>query len=285
MKKSSESGKQIRELRDELGLKQVEFAERLGVTQATISSWEAGDEDRAPSAEAYIHLALLASYPKSLWFWKQAGIDPEAIVSVADKILKERGAPAKVGEAVRRPRYRMIDRGREEAGPLLILPGEFILNPGSTVCFVLDGKSASFVFAPGDIVVVDASDVEVPDLALSPFFDKIVLMEFNAESLRKNMPHYHGPEGLFIGKLRLQSSGTFSWEARLTPLDERFKVHAVVVGEWGYDFRDDSNPPRYRGQDRDRAEKLAPGEIRLYPSCRIVGAVIGWFTKSGVQNL
>jgi transcriptional regulator with XRE-family HTH domain len=284
MKKSSESGKQIRELRDGLGLKQLEFAERLGVTQATISSWEAGDEDRAPSAEAYFRLAGLASYPKNLWFLKQAGIEAQAILSLADKILEERSAPPKPGEVVRIERFRVTPEGREETGQLVALPGEFIPNRDSTKCFILDGKSASFVFADGDIVVVDASDVESRDLALTSFFDKIVLMEFNAERLHREMPYYRSPEGLFIGKLGLQKSGTFSWEARLAPLDERFKVHAVVVGEWRYDYRDDSNPPRYRGQDLDRAEKLVPEEIRLYPACRIVGAVVGWFTKSVMQK-
>jgi len=281
MKKKSQIGERIKSLR--AGMSQAKFAELLGVQQATVSAWEV--EENVPSPEAWLGLAKLAPDPDKLWFWQQAGVDLEEMLSLSEKILKERGAAPESGEVIRRPRLRVTPEGKEESGPLVVLPAEFMPTSGSTKCFILDKTSASFVFARGDIVVVDASDVKVPDLALTPFFDKIVLMEFNAESLRKDMPHYHGPEGLFIGKLCLQVSGTFSWEARLAPLDERFKVHAVVVGEWRYDFRDDSNPPRYRGQDLDRAKKLAPGEIRLYRSCRMIGRVAGWFAKSGMQNV
>jgi len=280
MKKKPQVGERIRSMRGTMS--QAELADILGVKQATVSAWEV--EENPPSAEACFKLATLATKPEdSLLFLEFAGLGRQAMLSVANKILEERSAPAKSGEVVRVSRFGETIEGREKPGPQVILPGELVPNRASTVYFVLDGKSASFMFAAGDIVVVDTSDAEVADLVLKPFFDKIVLMEFNADTLRKGMPYYHGPEGLFIGKLRLHRAPSGigdSWETGLGPLDERFRVHQFTVGQWRYDYRYDSNPPRYRAQDPDRAEELAPEEIRLYQGCRVAGVVIAWLAKS-----
>lgn len=282
MKKSSESAKRIKDLRDALGLKQVEFAGRLEVTQATISSWEAGDEDRAPSAEAYFRLAGLASYPENLWFLKQAGVDPQAVVSIADKILKERGAPPKAGEVIRVPRLCVAPEGKEEANPLLILPAEFTPSRESTKWFTLDKENASFPVKAGDIAVVDTSHAGAQDLVLSPFFNTVVLMEFGSESAHEGLPR-----GLFLGQL-LSRRGppAFTWYAELAVLNERLEVHRFTVGKWeggGPVVCVDGAPTR-TGWWKGSAEDFAPEAIRLYPGCEIVGLVIGWLAKPTVKS-
>lgn len=68
-------------LRKSLGLLQVEFAQRLLVTQAAVSRWENGSSN--PSAENYIRMADLADDINCVWFWKQAGVDVERLARLA----------------------------------------------------------------------------------------------------------------------------------------------------------------------------------------------------------
>ena|SRR5438067_3230361 len=60
-------------LRKELGLKQVQFAAKFGVTQAAISRWESGAKE--PSAENYIRMGNMAAKPGCFWFLEKAGVD------------------------------------------------------------------------------------------------------------------------------------------------------------------------------------------------------------------
>ena len=49
---------QIRRMREALGLNQSEFAEKLGVSQPTVSMWEIGE--RSPSGSAAMLLEMLS---------------------------------------------------------------------------------------------------------------------------------------------------------------------------------------------------------------------------------
>jgi transcriptional regulator with XRE-family HTH domain len=278
MKKTSESAERIKALRGHAT--QAEFAERLGASQTTVSAWEVGDT--TPSAEAYFRLAGLASYPDNLWFLKQAGIEPEGIVSIADKILKERGAPPKAGEVIRIPRLRVAAEGKEEPGPLLIRPAEFTPSPGSTKWFALEEKNASFPVKPGDIAVVDTSHAGARDLVLSPFFNTVVLMEFKSESTHEGLP-----TGLFVGQLvSRRGPPAFTWYAELAVLNQRLEVHRFTVGDWPAEGPvvcvDD--PSTRTGWRKAEAEEFAPEAVRLYPGCEIVGLVIGWLAKPTVKS-
>ncbi|MFH0988492.1 MAG: helix-turn-helix transcriptional regulator [bacterium] len=51
MKKAQWSPERILSLREELELTQIEFAERVGVRQATISNWETGKKAPSPMGE------------------------------------------------------------------------------------------------------------------------------------------------------------------------------------------------------------------------------------------
>src|SRR5579859_1125610 len=138
-KKTSRLGKRIEKLRKELGLFQSQFADRLRVTQATVSAWEAGDKKRAPSSEALFRLGSLAKSPDDkIYFWGLAGLDEQGIREAASQILENIGAPPEPGQIVRVPRFRFSDRGRDRAGEDIPLPAEFIPNPLATICFVSD---------------------------------------------------------------------------------------------------------------------------------------------------
>lgn len=62
-KKKDELAKKIRALRDALGLKQTEFAARIGARQDLVSKWERGEH--APGAEYAAKMADLAGVPLS----------------------------------------------------------------------------------------------------------------------------------------------------------------------------------------------------------------------------
>jgi transcriptional regulator with XRE-family HTH domain len=277
MKKGLQSGKRIKALRLLLGLKQAELAARVKVTQATVSSWELGDEKRGPSVEAYLRLAVLAPFPENLWFFEQGGFDPQAIVSVANEVVRERNAPAKRGEVIRIPRFRLTAGGMRKAGPAILLPAERVPNPTTTICAVLDEKTAGFAFSPGDLVLLDRPDRE-PD-TLQPFLGQVVLVVFSPPSAQNGFRALRLPDKPFLGRLRCRENSFYKncWEATLGPLMDPSIFGTVgefwiVIGSW----RDKGLPsdrPRLRV---DRLSRAA-AKIRLFPGCHILGRVIAWF--------
>jgi transcriptional regulator with XRE-family HTH domain len=278
MGKPSKFAERIKALRGSMS--QARFAELLGVSQTAVSTWEV--EENVPSPEAWLGLAKLAPDPDKLWFWQQAGVDLEEMLSLSEKILKERGTPPKSTEVNRLPRLRTAAGGKEDPGPLLILPAEFTPNRGSTKWFALGEKNATFPVKPGDIAVVDTSHAGAQDLVLSPFFNTVVLMEFKSESAHEGLPR-----GLFMGQL-LSRRGppAFTWYAELAVLNERLEVHRFTVGSWPAEgpvvcVDDPSTRTGWRKAD---AEEFAPEAIRLYPGCEIVGLVIGWLAKPTLKS-
>jgi transcriptional regulator with XRE-family HTH domain len=79
-------GKRVGELRKSLGLKQVEFAEKLGLTSAAISAIELG---KAPLTQANIHLVSLTFGVREEWLKKGLGemMDEEALLSEWERRL------------------------------------------------------------------------------------------------------------------------------------------------------------------------------------------------------
>jgi transcriptional regulator with XRE-family HTH domain len=63
----------VAQLRQKLGLKQVEFAAYFGVSQAAISGWESGKKE--PSVENFVRMGNIADDQDCLWFWEKAGVD------------------------------------------------------------------------------------------------------------------------------------------------------------------------------------------------------------------
>lgn len=73
-------------LRKRLGLKQSQFAEAVGVTQAAVSQWESAK--REPSSENYIRMGNMAGHPDGFWFWEKAGVDLTQIKAGVQKRRK-----------------------------------------------------------------------------------------------------------------------------------------------------------------------------------------------------
>jgi len=81
-----EWSERVAALRKKLKLKQAEFAEAFGVTQAAVSRWECGKKE--PSFENYIRMGNMAADPDCFWFWVKAGVDVDRIRSLI--LQKER---------------------------------------------------------------------------------------------------------------------------------------------------------------------------------------------------
>ena len=242
MKKGSKAGDRIKRLREEtLRENQAQFAQRLGVDQARISQYESGK--LVPTAEVYVTLGNLAAYPESLWFWEQIGINRAMISSKADEILKER---VQVPLADRTP------EGIEKTQIVVPLPERFVPNPDSTICLVLDKKSAGLVFDEGDVVVLEpASDPQGPQ----PYWDKIVLLEFPEQGPR----NLNWPTGLFMGRLRCKCDAfsRLAYYATVGPLTDSESTWApgrgesIIIGAWEH-----PGPPEKPdgGSDREKAK-------------------------------
>lgn len=312
MKKHAGIAKRIKRLRKDRVQNQAEFAKSVGATQPMVSAWEKGDA--IPSAGAFLRLGSLAGYPDTTWFWQQAGMEEEALLSAAEKLLKERGTTPGVGETVRVPCEVMVRRDEEVAmeqtGKSVILPGDpnLVANPGSTFCLVVKEDTridAGISF--GDLVVLDTSDNQAKDLR--PFWNQTVLIDAGTSG------------GLFTGLLLLQltnrgdapnlrwtaivgNSVVGSWNGPRPPTSKpptgnmavtttffqtrsqhgasrRALIDVTGMAEGADNIIPHGLPasPTTREENPENAKALdqARSEISLDPPYRIVGRVIGWF--------
>jgi len=284
MEKTSEIAERIKSLRGDAT--QTQFAEHLGVSQTTVSAWEVGDT--TPSSELWVRLASLARYPDNLWFLEQAGLDLEWMVSVAERILRERSIPADPGEVKRISRFRLTPEGNREPGPPVLVAAEYVPNPGSTFAVVVDEKGAGFAFSPGDIVVVDSSagDVETCE----SFWNQVVLAEFAPRAEQPAGLQGVWPEGFLVGKLVLERHGGWHpkgivFSGRLGPLVEAFDARSFPIGHYYHEVPADLDrfgysPPSDRemsGRLEKEGREQALKNFRPAKGCRILGRVIAWF--------
>lgn len=66
--------RRIRELREELGLNQLNFGKKLKCSSMVISRWERGLQK--PPADCLLAMGKMAGPPAGWYFWKMAGISP-----------------------------------------------------------------------------------------------------------------------------------------------------------------------------------------------------------------
>jgi transcriptional regulator with XRE-family HTH domain len=126
MAKGNEIGERIEKLRRSQGLTQVAFAESIGVSQGRLSEWESGAS--TPSAEGYVKLAAQAAKSddsEAFFFWKQSGVVPDALASLARVLLEKReiemGAILAAAENVLKGR--VVDaKSLEEKGTVILVP-------------------------------------------------------------------------------------------------------------------------------------------------------------------
>ena len=297
-KKKREIAKRVKALRDSIGTNQVEFAASLKVARSRVSEWEAGK--RVPSPKHFYQLGSLA--PKiedTIWFWDQAGLDEYKLLEAGRKVAGDR---AKEGEPLfeRRevvliPRFRQTVEGREEAGPPVPLPAEFIPNPGSTICFVVDGKATAIVDSPKALFILDESEKDAPNLL--PFWRQVIFASFKG----RGTPDEQRESGIYAGRLilvrpefrRMLSDGRAAtiW---LQPLTDMIGERPESLGYWvdkplkdSLDaFRsapDPLNNPRVVEPWKESVAR-ARAEIRLDEGWRILGRVLGRLKLEGAHN-
>lgn len=123
---------------------QAKVAKEISASGSRIPEWNAGK--RLPSADTLIRLGRVAlehSASDPFYFWALAGIDPQTLKSMASKVVEWEEEVA--GPTIPIRRYRQTLEGREESGPPVSLPSEFVPRPRQTVCLDVDGAIGSDV--------------------------------------------------------------------------------------------------------------------------------------------
>ena len=154
MGRRSESAIRIKVLRDSLS--QSEFAKIVGVPQPKVSQCEAGD---SPSISMFV---LLGNYAwrqgrvgDAEWFWKNAGLDFEEMVSVAAAYFEKRNASA---ETVSVPLMRgVVGQHEKDAEAYVRFSRSVIPHPDVTT--FLRVPIQGFVLpllAPRNVIVIDS---------------------------------------------------------------------------------------------------------------------------------
>lgn len=260
MAKISPVGERIENLRKAQGMTQAQFAEAVGVSQGRMSEWESGEA--TPSAEGYVKLAAQAgrSDPsEALFFWRQAGIGPEALTSVADFLLK--GGEVQMNPILSTAEKILKDRMADQAaleqegrvvlvpalpeglcriwqsGPPIPVAAKDVPNPASTYWVELPRAPYNDALSHGRLVI-DVSDAK--PMLFSPFRDRVVLAHFVrvAGVPIPYMPSFpmQWPEGFLVRSLQL-------WEARggeyafvLAPQDRprRSVMAHDVIAVWSF---------------------------------------------------
>jgi transcriptional regulator with XRE-family HTH domain len=276
--------KRIEELKEALGIKtQAEFGDKLKVSQSTMSAWLRGDKKRPPSAEAYFRLARLAPDPdKAIWFLQQTGLDVKSVLLVANKLSKYGDALPVEGDIVRIRRFRFTEKGREEAGPPVPLPAEFILNERTTICLLVDEKATGVANSPRGLFIIDTSVEGAEDL--SALWNHVIMLRY------PGTPYLQ--EGVYVGRLHLQDEASNAREperaraiGRLAPLTGHGEESQVVEYPYlgGHVEREAMrgialDDKQARQLKMDEIRERARSEFRLDKGVRILGKVIGRLT-------
>lgn len=297
MKGKRQISQRVRKFRKEHYPNQKALADALGLGQTVVSAWERGDS--VPSSEAWMKIGNLAPYPENIEFWKQAGMDVGAMRAAADKMILDRVSGAKrlldVGAAILVPRYRETMQGREEAGPAVPLPAEFIPNPGSTICLVVDRKALPVVDSPLAVFILDESEKQSRNLR--PFWGQVVFARYRPENVAAPR-EYSG--GIYMGRVRasFDFQATPDWKFRggafLSLLDSPERNRQQAIGLFEYSaLRDlegldpfDPNiaaDPRVHSAQME-ARKMLFEKTELMAGWSIMGRMLGRLKLEGVQN-
>jgi len=267
MKKNAQIPQSIKEFREAHYPSQKAFADALGVGQTVVSAWERGDN--LPSSEAWVKLGNLAPYPDCMWFWEQAGISEQALLSATEKLSKERGIVRPATEIVRVPIVRKMPEGNEETGRLLPVSAEEVPNPLSTVCLIASENEASPLVSSGELIILDISQKGAADLR--PFLNQTVLAD-----ARGSMNLTGWRRGLLIGRLLLKRFGGSAsrerpWHSFVVTIGpfgdsqtvwEPRYVEAVRLGEWTRPIKIELlHPIRHGGMDYSRGVHDLPADL------------------------
>jgi transcriptional regulator with XRE-family HTH domain len=233
--KQKTAGERIQAIRNEMS--QAEFGKLLEASQGAVSAWERDDKDRSPSAAIYFRLASLAQNSEdSVFFLEQAGLDKDAVISVADVLLKTGGVKmdAILATAEKKLNERMGDGKQiEEKGKVVLVPpftrGRWAAQKSSPLeaieAWRVSNKASTFYIiataptvysaigtgvAPGDTIVFDASEIN---------FDPLIGHEVLTES----------GDTLSIGRLVYTQERPPSRLALVPPSDPPDKWHTALL--------------------------------------------------------
>ncbi len=271
---------------------QAKVAKEISASGSRIPEWNAGK--RLPSADTLIRLGRVAlehSASDPFYFWALAGIDPQTLKSMASKVVEWEEEVA--GPTIPIRRYRQTLEGREESGPPVSLPSEFVPRPRQTVCLDVDGAIGSDVLeAPRGLFIVEISttDVDRP----KTFWNRVMVVHYappEGTSLGTD------PHGIYIGRLGLEgpslSSGRqhFGFGAVLSMLTMQNLwpssggriveyAHTLYLGNHFEPAATATARPGGEAADRaeEEAVKRALSDFRLAKGIHIVGKVIGRLT-------
>jgi transcriptional regulator with XRE-family HTH domain len=285
-KRQSEAGADFARIQEFLKRtgKRVELAAKLGVSESRISEYVSGK--RNPTAEGWIALGKLAleyGLSNPFFFWAQASIDPQTLRSMADRIVE--GQRRLMGETVPVPRFWETESGRKESGPPVPLPTEFMPNPESTICLLVDQRSDGIVDSPRGLVILDTSCQGVDDL--EPLWDRVVVLRYAPTGERL------AEKGLYAGRLRLAENAR-TWREPNAPvfvgllemIGELRGTNIGIVRNLPLGTYTDSEGMRGipTGDEEGRTHRWkeiqgrARSRFRLAEGTRVLGKVIGRLT-------
>lgn len=163
--------KKIEEMREALGLSQAALAKTLNVSPMAPSRWERGI-NRPPSS-IFLRLGKLIGHPLCWYFWGQAGLSKEDLISCTDpaEIAQKLQVPASIGddEYIKLPVLpkettsflRPLNRHRPQ---LMIARRDWCPNPEQTICWEYRGEGMKPLLADASIVAIDLSQTAAEKL-------------------------------------------------------------------------------------------------------------------------
>jgi DNA-binding XRE family transcriptional regulator len=320
MGKSVEVSDRIYTLRTNRDETQAQFAAAVGVSQQAVSDWESKTAEAVPSCESYVRMGNIAPYPDCLWFWGQVGLDRDAMLLAAGKLLKESGQSSD-SKMIAVPR--LVGPRKTAAGSEPIFePVDSVPIPGAVGYYVVEAaaydpvhhmkagapsdrkplysENAGYepINHPGDIVVLDTSSNDSVDL--QPFWDQDVLLQTAPEAMKIVAPPW---PGLRIGMLCCVTVATGDhveynpWYACLlpfgsAPLPSPYEIsaqqlHGDEFGRWIIARTSDKLRLKQRFQpeayDRELVYARAKEELRLHKGNLILGRVLRWFRSPAAK--
>jgi hypothetical protein len=285
MRKKSEVRNRIKKVMADLHIdSQARFAKGLGFQPTTVNAWLTGAS--LPSPDAYMTLGRTApNLEDSIFFWECAGLTQDAILSAAARIEGERtrdiSSEVAAGNAVLIPRFRETAEGREEAGPPVSLPVEFIPHPRTTVCLSIRARDTGIGDAPSGLFILDTS-VEGAE-CLRELWNRVVMIHFDWPTFESRFP-----KGIYAGRLitmiprqLLAESPAVSVSAALLSLTQREIYDRIFLGEYiEPECLRGIEPEDQEGRKRrmDEIYERALSKLRLHEGVKILGKVIGRLT-------
>lgn len=286
MRGDRKASDRISDLRKACGDTQVAFARRLEVTQPMVSAWEGGRD--VPSLGAYLRLANLASFPDKIWFWKQAGIEEDTMLSTAVEHLKKVVEDLPRGKILPVPALESQRGGKQES--LWYADARYVPIDSRPAYYAIPEGGTEGIHVPWEtIILLDTSANDAK--TLEPFWNSLVLIEVTEEDRRG----FQFPPrcGLHMGWLHLATGeaevvryavrdpsreSTHNW----TPYSPS---EAKAFGRWTSGNPSDDLQKKYfasegRMTEWDLWDAGARKELQLFRGCTILGRVLGWFVPA-----